>query len=131
MGRLLLDGGEEVDVAEMQLGEMLIDKGIEVDATRGVGRDEGLGEKVQERAQVRPGHPTRDKRCHPPVPLNPSPTTCAHLAICTFSPAAHLQFAPNLHSTTTVVFLFSIIFDTALAFLTETHSSWKLTVKVS
>ena len=68
MGRLLLDGGEEVDVDEMQVGEMLIDKGIEVDATRGVGRDEGLGEKVQERAQ-----PDPRQAVPPPSPTQPQP----------------------------------------------------------
>ena len=112
---------------------MLIDKGIEVDATRGVGRDEGLGEKVQERAQ-----PDPRQAVPPPSPTQPQPAPrlvhiwqFAHfpqLHICNLHPI-YIQPPPALGPT--VVFLFSIIFDTALAFLTETHSSWKLTVKVS
>ena len=55
---------------------MLIDKGIEVDATRGVGRDEGLGEKVQERAQ-----PDPRQAVPPPSPTQPQP---APRLLCTF-----------------------------------------------
>ena len=91
MGRLLLEGGEEVDVAGI-----LIDKGIEVDATRGVGRDEGLGEKVQERAQ-----PDPRQAVPPPSPTQPQPhdlCTFGNLHIfpsCTF--AICTQFTFNHH----------------------------------